>query len=179
MLKTEVQRMVPVVFANVIFPTWFISALPSFLWLIIIPANFLVDSLVLYFWMKARKIENKTQIWKKSILRIWIFGFLSDFLASAILMLFYFGWFAFWENLLSMDWIASWISIVAYGWGSSIYGLIGTLIGMVMIYLFNRQWSFKKTTLTSAQIQNASFWLALITAPWMLIVPADLVLRWF
>ena len=166
--------MTAIVLANVIFPTWLLASIPTFLWVIMLPANFLIDSLVLYLWMKAKKIDNKTEIWKKSILKIWLFGFLSDFLAAAILSFFYFGWSGLFDGLFHIPVLGHMLHGVEYGWGSVLYGLVGALIGMLFIYVFNLQWSFTSTTLTFEQKKSAARWLALITAPWMLLIPVDL-----
>ena len=69
---------------NVLFPAWMFYLFPSWLWLVILPANFAVDSLVLCLAMRRLGIAGRREIWGKSIIRIWAFGFLSDFLGALL-----------------------------------------------------------------------------------------------
>ena len=48
---------------NVIFPFWMLYLFPV-MWLVIIPSNFLIDSLVLIISMFALKIADKKQFYK-------------------------------------------------------------------------------------------------------------------
>lgn len=67
---------------NLLFPIWMFFIWPSVLWLILLPANFVIDSVVLLLTMYALHLENRISLWKKSIVRIWLIGFLSDFIGA-------------------------------------------------------------------------------------------------
>ena len=69
---------------------WMIPALPSLLWVIMLVGNFIIDSLVILGWSRIKKVSRPSEVWKKSIIRVWLFGFLCDILASAILLLIYY-----------------------------------------------------------------------------------------
>lgn len=69
---------------NVLFPAWMFYLFPSWLWLVILPANFAVDSLVLCLAMRRLGIAGRREIWRKSIIPIWAVGFLSDFLGALL-----------------------------------------------------------------------------------------------
>ena len=56
---------------------------PPFL-LILLPANFAVDSLMLLFLFAWLKLPEKKEWYKKTILKTWGFGFLADILASGV-----------------------------------------------------------------------------------------------
>ncbi len=71
---------------NVLFPFWMLMLFPQ-VWLIVLPGNFIIDSLVLIISMYALKIADKKQLYKKHILTIFIFGLLSDFAGAAFLLL--------------------------------------------------------------------------------------------
>ena len=52
---------------NVIFPFWMLLLIPQ-VWLIVLPGNFLIDSLVLIISMFALKMDNKKQFtWTVSL----------------------------------------------------------------------------------------------------------------
>lgn len=75
---------------NVLFPLWMLMLVPS-MWLIVLPGNFLIDSLVLVAAMFALKLGDKKQFYKKHILKIYCFGLLSDVIGSAYMLLMAFG----------------------------------------------------------------------------------------
>lgn len=70
---------------NVLFPFWMILLFPS-MWLIILPGNFIIDSLVLVISMYALKLSFKKEFYKKHILKIFSFGILSDVLGALYML---------------------------------------------------------------------------------------------
>lgn len=162
-------------FANVIFPTWMLGLIPSVIWLIMIPANFIVDSLVIIGWTKVKKISDWKSVWSKSIWRLWIFGFIADFAAAGLLFALFYLWMAL-SSITNQEWMVDASDVIMYGWGSFFYGISGALIGGLIIYQLDRRWAFTKTNLAPAQKKNAAFWMAIITAPWLLSIPIDVLL---
>ena len=71
---------------NALFPLWFILSF-SPMWLIVLPGNFIIDSLVLIISMLILKVAGKKQLYKKCILKIFGFGLLADFAGSAFMFL--------------------------------------------------------------------------------------------
>lgn len=71
---------------NVLFPFWMLLLFPR-VWLIILPGNFIIDSLVLLIGMAAWKIADKKQWYKKYILPIFGFGMLSDLVGAGYMLL--------------------------------------------------------------------------------------------
>ena len=71
---------------NVLFPMWLFYLLPTGVWLIILPANFLIDSLVLYFGGRYLHIKDLVKLWKRCIFRIWVIGFISDILGALLIL---------------------------------------------------------------------------------------------
>ena len=55
---------------NVLFPIWMLMLIPS-LWLIVLPGNFLIDSLVLLIFMHCVKLEQRKVFYKKHIFACW------------------------------------------------------------------------------------------------------------
>lgn len=70
---------------NVLFPFWMLLLFPQ-VWLIVLPGNFIIDSLVLFICMLILKIEGKKQWYKKYILKIYAFGMISDIIGSAYML---------------------------------------------------------------------------------------------
>ncbi len=71
---------------NVLFPFWMLLLFPQ-VWLIVLPGNFIIDSLVLMLSMCCLKIQNRKEFYKQNILKIFGFGILSDIVGSAYMLI--------------------------------------------------------------------------------------------
>ena len=76
----------PVRLYNVLFPLWFLMIFPV-MWLIVLPGNFLIDSLVLIISLRVLKIGERKSWYKRHILPIFGFGLLADVIGAAFLFL--------------------------------------------------------------------------------------------
>ena len=136
---------------NVIFPFWMLYLFPV-MWLVIIPSNFLIDSLVLIISMFALKIADKKQFYKKHILKIFAFGMLSDIIGAAFMFL--------------TVWLE--ISTMADEW----YLLVPAIIlSASAIFLFNYFFTFKKEDKNIRLKLSLIF--AIITAPYTFFIPTS------
>ena len=138
---------------NVLFPVWFLMLLPQ-LWLVILPGNFIIDSLVLVVSMYALKITEKKAFYKQHILKIFLFGMLSDIIGAAYLFV-----MAFVFELGIM--------------GDELY-LTGPalLIAAGMIFVFNYFVTFKSEE-KPLRLRFALIF-AIVTAPYTFLIPS----RW-
>ena len=73
---------------NVMFPIWFFFFLPP-IWLVMLPVNFGVDTLVLMLSARRQQVEDRKALWKKHILPVWGIGFLSDLIGAGLVFLIY------------------------------------------------------------------------------------------
>ena len=71
---------------NILFPVWMLILFPQ-VWLVVLPGNFIIDSIVLLISMSALKIADKKKWYKSHILKIFAFGMLSDFFGALFLLL--------------------------------------------------------------------------------------------
>ena len=71
---------------NVLFPVWMLFLFPI-TWLVVLPGNFLVDSIVLVAALYAMKLQDKKEIYKKHIVKVFLFGLLADAVGAAFLFL--------------------------------------------------------------------------------------------
>lgn len=156
---------------NVIFPIWFIILMPPII-LLVIPSNYIIDSLVLMLSFKLLKIKNWFNNYKKTIIKVWITGFLVDILGSILLLTTQFipnNEFLY-ENL-----------IYPLAWNpfmkplSLIYCLLIVFICGFLIYLINYTISFKNTNLEDNNKRIISLLLGLITAPYLFLLPTSLL----
>ena len=137
---------------NILFPIWFIILIPMS-WLVILPGNFIIDSLVLLLTMKATRIVGRKEMYKKTILKIWLFGFISDIIGAAFLFVTIMG---FELALPGEDYL---------------YLTIAVLISAVFIFIFNYKVSFKGYDRATRFKMALSF--AIFTAPYTFLIPLD------
>ena len=136
---------------NVMFPFWFLLLLPQ-LWLIVIPGNFLIDSLVLIVALKILKISEKKNFYKKSILKIFMIGLLSDLVGAAYMLILLFN------EVGNMG-------------DEPIYTVPAILISAVLIYILNYYISFRQCD-RKLRIKLALTF-AIVTAPYTFLVPSS------
>lgn len=137
---------------NIIFPFWMLLIIPG-LWLIILPANFVIDSLVILITMSIIGIEGKGKIYRKTILKAWIFGFISDLIGTLTVF------------------ICSYI----YGGGGfdddPAVTMPGIIVAAIMIYVFNYFLTFKKY---DKKLRfKLAISLAIFTAPYTFLIPTS------
>lgn len=145
---------------NLIFPLYMLLLLAPFLWLVMLIGNFLIDSLVFFLCCWGFKIAGAGAVWRKSIVRVFLFGFLSDMIGSFVC------------TLISIALAYLEINIDMYFWpGCFFSALPAVLIAGYCIYFFNNRYSFKKTDLNAEQIRKISLILAVVTAPWFTTLP--------
>ena len=136
---------------NVLFPFWFLMLIPS-TWIIVLPGNFLIDSLVLLICMKCLHVENKKTFYKKHIWKIFAFGLLSDLIGSGLLFL-----------ALVMEWSMM---------GDELYITFPAMvISAICIYLFNYFVTFRKDDKHIRFKMALTF--AIATAPYTFLIPSS------
>ncbi len=153
---------------NVVFPVWLLIIFPIS-WFLIIPANFIVDSLVLYIALCILRIDRKKEFYKRTILWVFLFGFLADIIGSLLLLLSqYIFKDGFWYEYIGMP--------VAENPFDNIYCLLyvvfAVVISGVLIYVFNRFISFK-IVLDKRIKRITALLLAVLTAPYMFLLPTS------
>ena len=149
---------------NIMFPIWFLFFFPL-LWLVMLPVNFGVDSLVLMLSAKRQGLEERKALWKKHILPVWGIGFLSDILGAMLVVVFYF----IWCGLDSMG-IATEFNPILFP-GTILIALPGVILAGFLIYWLNRKLTFRKSQLEPAVIHKLCLHLALWTAPYTMLIP--------
>lgn len=146
---------------NVMFPIWFLFVFPT-VWLIIIPANFIVDSLVLLITLKCLHYSNPFEILKKKIWPIWIFGFIADIIGALLVIGLYMGLVEIYPSLGS--------DLIFFP-GTCLVAIPGVALAGILIYFLNKKFSFRRTSLDKVQIHKICLMLACFTAPYTMLIP--------
>ena len=137
---------------NILFPIWFLLFIPI-TWVVVLPANFVIDSLVILITMKMIGVKFKKRMYKESILKVWGFGFLSDIIGAAFLF------------------VTMWILELAVPGEDYLYLAIAVLISAIFIFIFNYKISFKGYDRNTRFKMALS--LAILTAPYTFLIPLD------
>ncbi len=160
---------------NVIFPIWFLLFFPPVIF-ITLAGNFIIDSMVILICFYMFKITNihidlKT-FYRKSILKVWMFGFLADFIGAAILFVVGFlgDSFGVPNKLISginFDPFSSPIGVCIIGFAMVVSG--------IFIFLFNYKITFKQEIEEKRLRFKVALAIAVITIPWTFLLPT----KWF
>ena len=137
---------------NVLFPFWMLLLFPQ-LWLIVIPGNFIIDSIVLLVSMFLFKISDKKDFYKKNILKIFSFGMVSDIIGSAYMLIMMIG-------------------LQIGRMGDELYlTLPALIISAICIFILNYFITFRN--LSKGMRFKLALIFAIITAPYTFLVPSS------
>ncbi|WP_312355602.1 hypothetical protein [Aminipila sp.] len=162
-------------FYNVIFPVWMMMILPI-VWIVVLPANFIVDSCVLLIALKfIIKQKDIKLLYKKTILKVWILGFVADIIGAVTLL----AAELFFSNRDSK--LIKQLSSVYWNAFDNIYAFLyvacAVLISAVLIFVLNYKYSFSNITLEKEEKVRAALTLAILTAPYTFFIPTEMIYR--
>lgn len=161
---------------NLIFPIWALVWLPTWLWLLLIPANYCIDRLVFTVFGKKQNPELTNKFFRKHNWKLCLFGFLSDFIGALLLMIpllippteaiaknynqTVFGKFM---NALQFNAFSYFPTLL--------YTLFAIAVAGFLIYLFDRKVILKTGEFTKQQADKIAFFMAVFTAPYLYLLP--------
>ena len=164
---------------NVIFPIWFIWIFPP-VFLIALAGNFIIDSAVLVIAALVFKTAEKTgasvkDLYKGSIVKVWSFGFLADIIGSIPLFLIV---------MVGVPGIGSEVkqALALNPWSHPVALVIMLscmVLASVFIYFFNYRITFRETIADRALRAKLALTLAIVTTPWVFLVPTQWLYRGF
>ncbi len=164
---------------NIIFPIWFLWIIPPVIGLALV-GNFLIDSGVMLLGFVLFKVGaatglTKKELYKKSILKVWLFGFLADIIATIPLMLIL--TVEFWpvpndvRQALAMNPFSNTWALITV--------ILCMILACVFIFIFNYNISFKDTIKDKALRAKLAIFLAVITMPWTFLIPSQILYKGF
>ncbi len=137
---------------NVLFPFWMLLLFPQ-MWAIVLPGNFIIDSIVLIISMFALKMTEKKRFYKRHIFQIWGIGMLSDIIGAAYMFLLMWAF-----EVGSM--------------GDELYLTIPALIiSAILIFVLNYFVTFRKSD--KALRLKLALTFAIVTAPYTFLIPSS------
>ena len=154
---------------NIILPIWLILAIPSPLWLALLPGNLLVDCAVLFLTLLALKHTQKGAVVKQLWWKFWLLGFAADAIGVVWMFLGMLGYIPFgdpWENTVSHVTHNAFDHPWAFLWT-----LAGVVLAGVCIYFFDRRAMRSCGLLTGRERHIIALAMAAVTAPWPFFIP--------
>lgn len=173
----EIMKKNRVTLYNAIFPVWLLWLFPQ-TWIVILPANFLIDLLVIVLTMRHLGIREIRSRVKKVILRTWLCGFAADFVGVFLMFV---------TELINFDrntafgrwWDDKLADPVMFHPFSSVWGFLWVtlcvLVSAAVIYLLNVKFCLKKADLEEYERKKLALSLAVFTAPYLFYLPT----KWF
>lgn len=154
---------------NIILPIWLLIYIPQ-VWLLTLPANFIIDSIVLLAAFAVLKVEERKVKYLKSIIKVWIFGFLADFVGAIVMIVATFGLFNGDNSKVgeALRW-NPFDNTVALLWT-----VLSIIVSGVCIYVFDSKFAFNKTDLSEKHKKLISLMMAIFTAPYVMLIPTCL-----
>lgn len=156
-------------------PVWLLWIFPP-VFLVFIAFSFAIDSMVMLIGSRILHISNVFNKYKRTIFKIWIFGFLADIVGVAFLFciseLFYFLGTNY-QALAYLNVQIRWnIDYNPFGNGFALLiTILSILIAMILIYYLNQKFTFKNAEISKKQSKILSMLLAFLTAPYLLLIP--------
>ncbi len=135
---------------NMIFPLWMLMWFPHLI-LFVLPANFIIDSLVFVLSLMILKVGDKGRWYRNHIFGIFGCGMLADFTGAAFMVF---------------------LTFVGVGSrGDELYLTVpGLLVAAAMIFIFDYFFTFKKA---DGKLRfRLSLIFAVVTAPYTFLVPS-------
>lgn len=136
---------------NVLFPLWMWMMIPV-TWLIVLPGNFLIDSLVLIIALRVLKIDDRKTWYKRHILKVFGFGMLADVIGATYMLILAVGFHV--GRMCDEPYLT----------------IPALLISAVMIFVFNYFVTFRKVEKPIRLRLALTF--AIVTAPYTFLVPS-------
>lgn len=161
----------PVKLYNVMFPLWLLMLFPG-AWIVVLPVNFLIDLAVTVLSLKNLGAPDVKASAKLCIFRVWLMGFLADFVGGILMLLSnlltFSGPFGDWwyEKITIPTAMNPFTSLPAFLYTTLCLGISG-----LCIYWFNRGYALKRLSLPEEAKRRMALTLALTTAPYLFYFP--------
>ncbi|MBQ6315301.1 MAG: hypothetical protein IJI11_06870 [Mogibacterium sp.] len=159
---------------NILLPIWIIIFVPSWLWLLLIPANYLIDRIILNW--SLGDMDGRGQFCRKHNWKICLAGFVSDFAGAALLLITAVPLVSVTDNKFVEDAAGGIMMNPFTNVLSVIITLAAIAVSALCIYLLDKK-ILLKAGLDMEQAKKSATRLAVITAPYLYLIPSELLYR--
>ena len=161
---------------NILLPLWLLIFLPSYLWLALIPLNYMIDRVVLKWSLGSGTdpgdLPDKGIFCRKHTWKICLAGFLGDLAGALILLIISIPLANQNEKLYDIG------HAIMFDPFSNLAGLLIVVVSIAVsaacIYFLDK-WILGRAGLDPEQVKRSALRLALITAPYLCLFPSRLL----
>ena len=160
---------------NIMIPIWLLVFWPSYLWLLLIPANYIIDRLVLAWSLKGQ--PDVGAFCRKHTWKICLVGFFCDFVGCLLLLVTALGADGSGSGGVK-DFLENTVGNVMYNPYEHPLAILMILVSIalagLLIYLIDRP-ILVKAGLTAEAAKKSARMLAVFTAPYLFLIPSSLI----
>ena len=161
---------------NILLPVWLLFFWPSLLWLFLIPANYLIDRIILKW--SLGDLPEKGLFCRKNTWKICLAGFLGDFFGFLLL----FAVFMLSGTANDDSSLGSFLGELGYGIGFNPFShivsfalvLLSVIIASAAIFLLDGR-ILRKAGLSADLSRKCALRLSLLTAPYLYFFPSAVI----
>lgn len=156
---------------NLLLPIWLLIFFPPLVFGVLL-GNFIIDSIVMiicYCIFKKTIGIGLIDYYKKTIIKVWLFGFLADIIGALILLLIVF----LSENLPRVVYEVVAVDPFIHPIGIVIFGTSISISSILIAYL-NNKYVLSKFICEKKTRIKISIIIAIVTAPWTFLLPMDM-----
>lgn len=171
-------------FYNVFFPVWMVLLVPSPLWLLALPANYVIDRLVFTVSAKRQRPELPGRFFRRHTWKLWLIGLGADLVGILFLLLpvVAFNLFEPFKGSEVCQEFVNWLCLYAIGdpWALG-YTLLAILLAGYLIYVGDKAILRRTGELDATQAKKTAWHMAIFTAPYLYLLPAETfqeVVKW-
>ena len=155
---------------NIMLPIWLILAMPTWLWLLLIPVNFGIDFLVTY--LCTGDVAERGAFCRRHVWKICLAGFAADLAGVGLMLLLSFA------GASEVKWLSGIFGGVMMNPFSHPVSLIIVLVVIalvaVLIFVIDRK-ILSRAGLTAQKARYIALRLAIFTAPYLFLFPSSLM----
>lgn len=156
---------------NILLPLWLLLFWPSPLWLALIPANYIIDRIILRW--SLGDMPDKGLFCRKHTWKICLAGFASDFVGAGILFIIFMA--ASGSDVDFLHDLAHGVGFYPFStiWSTLAVGL-AVFVSALLIFRIDRG-ILTRAGLSAEQARHSAIRLAVITAPYLYFFPSGIL----
>ena len=148
---------------SLVLPIWLMLVAGPVLWILILTSNFFVATIVLIIACHIFKLKNVLKIYKRSIVKMVLYGFLADAIGVSILLL---------MSKINPDGLFTNVaSNPTNSWVTTVFISICVAFSAWFAYFFHHRLTFRDLKVSEKKKKQIAVFVAIFTAPYLFFYP--------
>lgn len=148
---------------SLVLPIWLLLVSGPVLWILILTSNFFVATIVLIIACHIFKLKNVLKIYKRSIVKMVLYGFVSDAIGVSVLLL---------MSKINPDGLFTNVaSNPTSSWVTTVFISICVAFSAWFAYFFHHRLTFRDLKVSEKKKKQIAVFLAIFTAPYLFFYP--------